>query len=478
MILYNKIKLLLLKVFQSFFLFIILLLTTFDGYAQKQNKPNIVWLVAEDQSQDFFPFYGDQSVNLPNVSLLLDNGIVYDDMNSPYPVCAPARSGIITGMYPSSIGTGNMRAFNDNRNIRSNKEASLDIPYYSSKLAESIKPFTQILREDGYYCTNNSKRDYNFKLREEAWDVSSNDASWEKREEGQPFFSVFNFNVTHESQIWKRDKQELKVDPSNLIVPPVFPDDSITRHALAVNYSNLLEMDRQIGIIIKKLKDQGLYENTYIFFYSDHGGPFPRYKRAIYETGSKVPLVIKFPQNIKVKEKRNRDMLNFIDFAPTILSLAGIDIPKIYQGNAFLGNKKSKNKRKYLFTASDRFDEHSDRIRAVKSKKFKYIRNYNINKPHALSIGFRTQMVLMQHLNKLNDSGMLSAKQKLWFQVPKNPEEFYDLEKDPFELNNLIGDISYLKKLNVLRKQLDSWMVEINDLGHIPERELAKILTK
>ena len=465
------------SLFKFFYLFI-LLVTTLTGYEQKQYQPNIVWLVAEDQSQHFFPFYGDKSVNLTNISFLLENGIIYDDMNSPYPVCAPARSGIITGMYPNSIGTGNMRALSDYRNIRNENEASLEIPYYSSKLAESIKPFTQILRENGYYCTNNSKRDYNFKLRDEAWDDSSDDATWENREEGKPFFSVFNFNVSHESQIWKRDKQQLKVNPNTLTVPPVFPDDSISRHALAVNYSNLVEMDRQMGLIIKKLKDQGLYDNTYIFFYSDHGGPFPRYKRSIYETGSKVPLIIKFPSNVKVKEKRNRDMLNFIDFAPTILSIADIDIPEIFQGKAFLGNQKSKIKRKYLFTASDRFDEHSDRIRAVKSNRFKYIRNYNINKPHALNIGYRTQMALMQHLNKLNDSNMLSLDQKLWFQVPKNPEEFYDLKNDPFELNNLIVDNNYSKQLNDLRNQLDMWMKEINDLGHIPEKELAKLLTE
>ena len=465
------------KLYKFFFAYL-LLLNTLIVYSQKQNQPNIVWLVAEDQSQYFFPFYGDKSVNLPNISFLLENGIVYDNMNSPYPVCAPARSGIITGMYPSSIGTGNMRAYSDNRIVRGKTETSLEIPYYSSKLAESIKPFTQILIEEGYYCTNNSKRDYNFKLRDEAWDDSSNNASWEKREEGQPFFSIFNFNITHESEIWKRDKEKLKVDPNNLTVPPVFPDDSISRHALAVNYSNLVEMDKQMGLIIKNLKDQGLYDNTYIFFYSDHGGPFPRHKRAIYETGSKVPLIVKFPTNINVKEKRNSDMLSFIDFAPTILSLAGIDIPKIYQGKAFLGNKESKKKRKYLFTASDRFDEHPDRIRAVKSKRFKYIRNYNINKPHALPIGYRNQMPLMKHLNKLNDSNMLSPEQKLWFQVPKNPEEFYDLENDPFELNNLIGDDNYSKELNELRKQLSNWMKEINDLGHISEKELAKLLTE
>jgi arylsulfatase A-like enzyme len=441
-------------------------------------KPNIVWLVAEDQSQYFFPFYGDNSATLPNISQLLENGIVYDGMNSPYPVCAPARSAIITGMYPNSIGTGNMRAYHYNRTVRTDNESILGFPYYSSKLAEQIKPFTQILRENGYYTTNNSKMDYNFKLREDAWDESSKEASWEKRKKDQPFFSVFNFGVTHESQIWLRDKQELKVDPNDLSVPPFFPNDSLTRHALAVNYSNLVEMDKQMGEIIDKLKDQGLYENTYIFFYSDHGGPFPRHKRAIYDTGSKVPLVIKFPKRIKVKEKRNYDFLNFIDFAPTILSIVGLEIPKVYQGIAFLGSKKSKNKRNYSYTASDRFDEVTDRIRAVKTKKYKYIRNYDTNKPHALNNSYRTQMALMRHLTALNESNLLSAEQKLWFNVPKNPEEFYDLENDPFELNNLIGEKKYSKEIENLRIQLDNWIDQINDPVNIPEKELVKMLTE
>ena len=441
-------------------------------------KPNIVWLVAEDQSQYFFPFYGDNSVTLPNISQLLENGIVYDGMNSPYPVCAPARSAIITGMYPNSIGTGNMRAYHYNRTVRTDNESILGFPYYSSKLAEQIKPFTQILRENGYYTTNNSKMDYNFKLREDAWDESSKEASWEKRKKDQPFFSVFNFGVTHESQIWLRDKQELKVDPNDLSVPPFFPNDSLTRHALAVNYSNLVEMDKQMGEIIDKLKDQGLYDNTYIFFYSDHGGPFPRHKRAIYDTGSKVPLVIKFPKIIKVKEKRNYDFLNFIDFAPTILSIVGLEIPKVYQGIAFLGSKKSKNKRNYSYSASDRFDEVTDRIRAVKTKKYKYIRNYDTNKPHALNNSYRTQMALMRHLTALNESNLLSAEQKLWFNVPKNPEEFYDLENDPFELNNLIGEKKYSKEIENLRIQLDNWIDQINDPVNIPENELVKMLTE
>ena len=242
-------------------------------------------------------------------------------------------------------------------------------------------------------------------------------------------------------------------------------------------HSNLFEADKQIGIIIQRLKEQNLYDNSYIFFYSDHGGPFPRHKRAIYETGSKVPLIIKFPKTIKIKNKRNYDLLNFIDFAPTILSIAGIDIPKVYQGKAFLGPKKNKSKRKYLYTASDRFDEVTDKIRAVKSKKYKYIRNYNTNIPHAIDNKYRAQMELMKHLSYLNHNNLLSMEQKLWFQTPKSFEEFYNLENDPFELNNLINDMKYLNEVNNLRNQLDNWIDRINDPINIPEKELVKLLT-
>jgi arylsulfatase A-like enzyme len=172
-------------------------------------------------------------------------------------------------------------------------------------------------------------------------------------------------------------------------------------------------------------------------------------------------------------------MLNFIDFAPTILSIVGgIDIPKIYQGKAFLGSKKNKNKREYLFTASDRFDEHPDRIRAVKNKRFKYIKNYNINKPHALPVAFRNQMALMQHLNRLNESDLLSKQQKLWFQIPKSQEEYYDLKNDPFELNNLIDEKKYSDDIKNLKIQLENWMNEIKDLGHLSEKELVEYVTK
>ena len=168
---------------------------------------------------------------------------------------------------------------------------------------------------------------------------------------------------------------------------------------------------------------------------------------------------------------------DLFDFAPTILSIAGIDIPEIYQGKAFLGSNKNKNKRKYLFTASDRFDEVPEKIRAVKSKRYKYIKNYNIYIPHAFDNKYRSQMKLMKHLSNLNDNDLLSKKEKLWFQNPKSFEEFYDLKNDPFELNNIIDDIKYKDEINNLREQLDNWIKMINDPINIPEKELVKLLT-
>jgi len=277
--------------------------------------------------------------------------------------------------------------------------------------------------------------------------------------------------------MWQRDKEKLVINPNEIeFIPPVFPDDSIVRHSLAVNYSNLFEMDKQVGELINELKKNDLYENSYIFFYSDHGGPFPRHKRAIYETGTKVPFFVKLPKGVNEKVDKNQ-FLSFVDFAPTVLSIANIEIPSEYQGKAFIGNFKSKTKREYLFTSSDRFDENPDRIRAVRDNKFKYIRNYFPENSHALDVEYRTQMALMRHLTSLHLQNKLSPKQNLWFRTPKLAEELYDLDNDPFELNNLSNNPNYTDKLNNLSDVLDKWLDEIDDLGRIPEKELIKIIT-
>ncbi len=437
-----------------------------------ENQPNIIWLVAEDQSPDWFPMYGDSTIRLPHIEALARDGVTFDNAYSPVPVCAPARSAIITGMYPTTLGTHNMRTYAPWRGVPGDKPyETLDIPSYSPVVPDGVKMFTQYLREKGYYTTNGPKEDYNFEKMDAAWDDSSKEPFWGGREEGQPFFSVFNFSVCHESQIWKRGKDQLLISPSKVKVPPYFPDTEVVRHDMAVNYSNLKRLDNQIGQIITGLKRDGLYENSIIFFYGDHGGPFPRHKRALYESGTKVPMTIKFPKKEKAGSRDDR-MISFIDLAPTVLSLAGIEPPKVMQGKAQFGKFEADKKAKYTFHSADRFDAIYDKLRAVRSERYKYIRSYDTNKSHALPVSYREQMPMMQELRRLYRAGKLNEQQALWMKPTKPEEELYDLENDPYELNNLVSQSDLNDTLVHLRKVLDEWIVETNDLGRIPEEEL------
>jgi len=431
-------------------------------------RPNIIWLVAEDQSPDFFPMYGDSTISLPNLEALANEGVIFNNAYSPVPVCAPARSALITGMYPTTLGTHNMRTYNA---YRTDNEPTLEIPSYSPVVPQGVKMFTEYLRQRGYYCTNNSKEDYNFRKTGVAWDESSPDAHWRNRTRNAPFFSVFNFNVCHESQIWKRGKDELLVSPDSVNVPAYFPDIPEIRHDIAVNYSNLIRLDNQIGEIIKQLREDDLYENSIIFFYGDHGGPFPRHKRALYETGVKVPLVIKFQDNQKKYDYDDR-FISFVDFAPTVLSLAGIEPPKVMQGKAQFGDYSSEVASEYVFFSSDRFDGMVDRIRAVRFQRFKYIKNFNTEISNALPVVYREQMPMMQQLNELWEKNELDSLQSLWFRTPKPEEELYDLEADPFEYVNLAGKEEFKDTLDLLRNVLKDWIKNTNDLGQYPEKEL------
>ena len=430
--------------------------------------PNIIWLVAEDQSPHFFPMYGDSTISLPHLEALADDGIVFKNAYAPVPVCAPARSALITGMFPTTLGTHNMRTYNA---YNPDNQPEIQIQSYSPLVPEGVKMFTEYLRKEGYYCTNNAKEDYNFKTLESAWDDSSENGHWRNRAEGQPFFSVFNFGICHESGIWRQHNQPLSVAPKKVPVPPYFPNNETIQHDLAVNYSNLKRMDEQLGKIIQQLKDEGLYENSIIFFYADHGGPFPRHKRALYETGTKVPLIIKFNKNKKT-EDYNTDLVSFVDFAPTVLSLAGIKPPRVMQGKALFGRYRDSIKRTQIFTSSDRFDEVSDRLRAVRQGRYKYIRNFNPEISNALPVSYREQMPMMQKLLEMYKADQLDSLASQWFRVPKPEEELYDLEKDPFELQNLAGDIGLKDTLQHLRKILKDWIKSTNDLGQFSEKEL------
>lgn len=437
------------------------------GGQTPQSRPNILWLVAEDQSPEFFPMYGDSTVHLPELERLASEGVTYTRAYATVPVCAPARSSIITGMYATSLGTHNMRTYTGS----GENQPAIGIPSYSPVVPQGVRMVTEYLRQAGYYCTNRAKTDYNFRAGPVAWDVSGKDAHWRSRPEGSPFFSVFNFGITHESQIWERGAEDLLVNPDEIRIPPYFPDNDTIRHDLAVNYSNLIRMDRQLGAILDQLKEDGLYENTYIFFYSDHGGPFPRYKRALYETGTKVPFIVKYPGN-KRAGTRESGFLSFVDLAPTLLSLAGIEPPKVMQGRARLGQFSAANPHKYIFTTSDRFDEVYDRLRAVRSERFKYIRNYNPQISNALPVRYREQMPMMQSMRQLWEAGKLDSVQGRWFRTPKPEEELYDLENDPYELNNLADKAAFRDTLAHLRTVLDHWIRDTRDLGSQPEAEL------
>ncbi|MEK9612762.1 MAG: sulfatase [Flavobacteriaceae bacterium] len=441
------------------------------GSKQTEKKsPNIIWLVAEDLSPEFLPMYGDLTTQIPHLEALAKDGVVFENAYSPVPVCAPARSALITGMYPTTLGTHNMRTYNA---YKEDNEPSIGIPSYSPRVLDGVKMFTQYLRAKGYYCTNNAKEDYNFKKTTGAWDESSPKAHWKNRKAGQSFFSVFNFGITHESQIWNQANSPLLVDPKILNIPAVFPDTPEVRKDLAVNYSNLIRLDKQIGKIIDQLKAENLYENSILFFYGDHGGPFPRYKRALYETGIKVPLIIKFAKQQK-GGTRNKDLISFIDFAPSVLSLAGINPPEIMQGRAQFGAYRSAEKSEFIFASSDRFDEQVDRLRALRWRNFKYIKNFHPEISNAIPVSYREQMSMMQNLNQLWREGKLSKKVRQWFATPKPQEELYQIDNDPYELNNLADKEAFKDTLVFLRKQMDTWILETRDLGAIPEKELIE----
>jgi len=273
--------------------------------------------------------YGDSSANTPNINQLAKDGIVYQNCYTPSPVCAPSRSSLITGMYPTTLGTQHMRAYKKSA-IKNAINSHNSLPYYSAKPKKLIRFFTEDLRANGYYCSNNSKEDYNMLTSPLAWDESSQTAHWRNRKEGQSFFSIFNFNVTHESNIWKNKTSYSKEELENILMPNFFPEDDRIKSDLLTNYKNIEKLDKQIGVILDQLKADGLYENTIIFFFSDHGGPFPRYKRSIYETGLRVPMVAKWIDDTLIG--KTDQLVSFVDFAPTILDAANIESEFPFEG--------------------------------------------------------------------------------------------------------------------------------------------------
>ena len=428
-------------------------------------KPNILWIVAEDLSP-YLPMYGDQTIETPNLTRLAREGVVFDQFYAAAPVCAPARAAIALGMYPTHVAAGHMRT-------GGNPEFFPDgiIPYEAMPPSDA-RMMSEWLRINGYYCTNNSKEDYQFNKTPTAWDESSGQAHWRNRKEGQPFFHIQNQFVTHESRIWAKANDSLWVDENLKVpVPPYLPGTPTGLKDIRRMYSNIKEMDHQVGEVLKQLEEDGELENTIVFWYSDHGGPLPRQKRLLYDSGLKVPMIIRFP-NKQLAGTRNDDLIDFVDLAPTTLSLTGV-APKDYMdGYDFIGNHRPEQMRKYIFAAADRFDQSYDRVRAARDNRYKYIRYYMQDKPMFLEVAYRNQMPIMQELYRLRDKDSLTEDQKLWFRSSKPDFEFFDTETDPHEVHDLSGDPKYADKIQELGDALDDWLVSINDTGLKDEEEL------
>ncbi|NJX14554.1 sulfatase family protein [Tamlana crocina] len=476
--------------------------TTVSGEATLSlpDRPNILWLVTEDMGP-YIPPFGDSTVATPNLSKLASEGVIYPNLYSTSGVCAPSRAAIATGMYPSSIGANHMRvnSYND----------EIGIPKYEAVPPSEAKMISEWLRQAGYYCTNNYKTDYQFKEPVTAWDESSPYAHWRNRKDNQPFFAVFNFTETHESGLfepygfrqietrhyhsgdrsysWKNKganhaknrtvedatKQHLPKD-TEFNIPPYLPDTDAVKRDMWKLYNNIAEMDSQVGTILKQLEEDGLLENTIICFYGDHGGPLPREKRLIYDSGLNTPMIIRFPNKMKAGTKDNQ-LISFIDFAPTLLSIIG-EAPKPYmQGQAFLGNHKAED-RKYIHAAADRFDGFTDAIRAVRDSRFKYIRNYRPEQGYYLPVAYREKIPTMQELLRLKAEGKLNDVQMQWFREQKPKEELFDCAVDPYELNNLADQPEYQEKLDELSSEMDRWLSEIGDEPNLDEAKLVEKL--
>ena len=460
------------KIILSLFLIISFLWSCENKRQTKLEKPNILWITTEDISPQL-GCYGAKFAHTPVLDQLAAEGVLYNNAIASAPVCAPARSSIITGMHQSSIGSHHMRC--------------------KGWFPEEFKYYPEFLREAGYYCTNNAKEDYNVKYTSsEIWDESGKNAHWRNRTSTeQPFFAVFNFLGTHESATNSKKKHEsivkdlpneILIKPGEAPLPPYFPDTPIVNELWVRYNNNISALDKYAENLLTQLKEDGLAENTIVIFYSDHGAGIPIHKRWLYDSGLKVPFIVKMPEKYEhllphKQGTQTDELVSFIDLPPTVLNLAGIAVPENMQGRAFLGTNLSPE-REYVYASRDRMDERYDMQRAVRDKKYKYIRYYEFPKPFIQYMNTPEKGEIMQSIRSSFENGTLpEAGVKLMAQK-KPVEELFDLEKDPQELNNLAGNPEYKEVLDKMRQAHKDWSVRVADAGLIPEPILREWETK
>ena len=420
-----------------------------------QQRPNILWLTCEDTGPHL-GCYGDAYSTTLNLDVVAARGTIYTTCWSNAPVCAPARTTLISGMYPTCTGAEHMRS--------------------TATLPDGMKMYPQYLREAGYYCTNNNKEDYNLEKPGKVWDESSGKAHWKNRSAGQPFFAVFNFVVTHESQVRARPHTPVH-DPAKVRVPAYHPDAPEVRRDWAQYYDKIAEMDEQAGRRLDELRAAGLEEDTIVFFYGDHGPGMPRCKRWPYDSGLHAPLLIYVPPKFASLRPepftpggRCDRLVAFVDFAPTLLSLCGIEPPKHMQGRAFLG-KFALPESEYLYGFRGRMDERYDLVRSVRDKRYVYVRQYMPHRIYGQHISYMFETPTTRIWKRLFDEGKLPPEQSRFWQR-KPPEELYDLENDPDEVRNLADSPEHRAVLQRMRGALRDWILQVRDVGFLPECEI------
>ncbi len=427
-----------------------------------EQRPNILWISCEDISPHL-GCYGDRHAGTPHLDQMASEGILFTHAFSCHGVCAPSRTGIITGMSPITLGANHMRS--------------------KVRLPAHVRLFPSLLRDAGYFCTNNSKTDYNLEWKEQdVWDENSSRAHWKHRKRAdQPFFAVFNLAMTHESKVWPtgweavvRDLPETaRQNPAQMEVPPIYPDTAAAREDQARLRDLITVMDQRVGELLRELEDAGESERTIVMFWSDHGDGLPRAKRWTYDSGTRVPLLMRIPERFRqqtgvlqsgVKDER---LVSLLDLGPTVLELAGVPRPDHMQGSSLLGESQHAGYR-WIYGARDRLDERQDLVRSVRSRQYRYVRNLMPWYPALQHVSYGEQNETMKAMRQMQAAGTLPDSNGQWFR-PRAAEELYDLTADPWEQTNLAGQEGLRTVLDEMRAECDRWQESVLDVHVIPE---------
>ncbi|MEE2642189.1 MAG: sulfatase-like hydrolase/transferase [Planctomycetota bacterium] len=424
---------------------------------QAGELPNILWITSEDNGPHL-GCYGDTYAVTPHLDALATRSMIFLHASSNAPVCAPARTTIISGLYPPATGAEHMRS--------------------QTSMPANYSMYPQFLRKAGYYCTNNSKEDYNLEKPGQVWDASGRKAHWKNRAEGQPFFAIFNHGISHESQLRNAIPKANQIhNPATVRIPAYHPDTPNVRRNWAQYHDRITMMDKLVARNLEEIREAGLEEDTIVFYYGDHGSGMPRSKRWPYNSGLHVPMIVHFPEKWKhlaPKEYRvggsSDRLVGFIDLAPTLLSLAGIRPPNWMHGHAFAGKHQKKGP-EYSYGFRGRMDERYDLVRSVRSKRYLYIRNYMPHKPYGQHLNYMFVTQTTQDWHRLFHEGKLNEVQSRFWKT-KPAEELYDLQNDPDEVRNLVSSEEHREVLVKMRKAQRDWAKEIRDIGFLSEWEV------